>query len=313
MTRYVIQRLLATVPVLVLIAMITFGILHLAPGDPVAVLLGDEATAEEVAQMRTKMGLDRPIYVQFGLWFFQVLQGDLGKSVFSGQPVIEAILERLEPTLALAVFSAILAVLIAIPLGVLAAWRANTWVDRLAMVLSVLGFSIPSFWLGINLIFAFGVQFRLLPVMGYASLSEGLGPFVKHLILPTLTLGLIHAALIARMTRASMLEILREDYIRTARAKGLKERPVLIRHALRNAAISIITIVGLSFAGLVAGVVVTETVFAIPGVGRLVVDAVLHRDYPIIQGAILLVGSLYVFINLAVDLLYTYFDPRVKY
>jgi len=304
---------LATVPVLVLIALITFGILHLAPGDPAAVLLGDEATREEVVELREKMGLNRPIYIQFGVWLGQVLQGDLGKSVFSGQPVLQAIFERIEPTLSLAVLSATLAVFIAVPLGVLAAWRANTWIDRLSMVLSVIGFSIPAFWLGINLIFVFGVKLRLLPVMGYASLAEGPLPFLKHLILPSVTLGLIHAALIARMTRSSMLEILREDYIRTARAKGLKERLVLVRHALRNAAISIITIIGLSFAALVAGVVVTETVFAIPGVGRLVVDAVVHRDYPIIQGGILLVGSAYVFINLAVDLLYTYFDPRVKY
>jgi len=313
MKSYIIKRLLATIPVLVLIAVITFAILHLAPGDPASVLLGDQGTAEEVEELRKKMQLDRPIYVQFGTWFVQVVQGDLGKSVFSGQPVLHALAERLEPTLALASLSAMLAILIAIPLGVLAAWRANTWIDRGAMILSVLGWSIPAFWLGINLIFLFGLQLRILPVMGYMPLKEGVVPFLKHLIMPVVTLGLVNAALIARMTRASMLEILQEDYIRTARAKGLTERLVLIRHALRNAAIAIITIVGLSFAALVAGVVVTETVFAIPGVGRLVVDAVLRRDYPIIQGAILMVGSTYVFINLAVDLLYTYFDPRVKY
>ena len=313
MIGYTLQRLLATVPVLALIGVITFGILHLAPGDPAAVLLGDAASPEETAELRKKMGLDRPIYLQFGKWASQVIRGDLGKSVFSGQPVIQAISDRLEPTLALSIFSMIMSILIAIPLGVLAAWRANTWIDRGSMVLSVLGFSIPAFWLGVNLIFFFGVKTRLLPVMGYSPLADGFRPFLEHLILPSVTLGLVHAALIARMTRASMLEILREDYIRTARAKGLRERAVLLRHALKNAAISIVTIVGLSFAGLIAGVVVTETVFAIPGVGRLIVEAVLHRDYPIIQGALLMIGAMYVFINLAVDLLYTWFDPRVKY
>jgi len=263
--------------------------------------------------MRQKLGLDRPLYIQFWKWLAQLFRGDLGNSVLSGQPVLEAITERLEQTLSLSITAGCLTVFIALPLGILAAWKANTWIDRSTMVFATLGFSIPAFWVGINLIYLFSVKLRILPVMGYVPLKEGLVPFLKHLALPTLTLTLAYAALIVRMTRASMLEILREEYIRTARAKGLQERLVLLRHALKNAAIPIVTIIGISFGGLVSGVVVTETVFAIPGVGRLVVEAVANRDYPIIQGGILLVGLSYVLINLVVDLLYCYFDPRVKY
>ena len=313
MQRYLAQRLLASLPVLLVVAFLTFGILQFAPGDPAAVLLGEQATREDILRLRHKLGLDRPIPLQFAIWMGHVLRGDLGESLFSGQPVTKAIAERLEPTLSLALFAIIIALLLALPLGVLAAWRANTWVDRAVMVFAVLGFSIPAFWLGINLIYLFGVQLRLLPVMGYQPLSGGLGPYLKHLILPSVTLGLISAALIARITRASMLEVLREDYIRTARAKGLGERVVLLRHALKAASIPILTIIGLAFAGLITGVVVTETVFAIPGVGRLIVGAVVHRDYPIIQGAILLVAASYVFVNLVVDILYSYLDPRVRY
>ncbi len=313
MKEYIIKRLIAALPVLGLVSVITFSILYLAPGDPVEMLLGDEATKEDADRIRHKLGLDRPPHIQFFTWMSNILRGDFGNSVFTGQPVLQAITERLEPTLCLAFISESLAILIALPLGILAAWKANSYIDRLAMVFAVLGFSIPAFWLGINLIFFFSVKIRLLPVMGYVPLKEGLAPFLKHLILPALTLAYTRAALIARMTRASMLEILSEDYIRTARAKGLVERQVLLSHALKNCGIPIVTIIGISIAHLVVGVVIVETVFAIPGVGRLIVEAVLHRDYPIIQASMLMVGSSYVIINLLVDLVYCYFDPRIKY
>jgi peptide/nickel transport system permease protein len=301
------------IPVLLVVATITFALLHLTPGDPAAVLLGDQATPEDIARIRQKLGLERPIYIQYGLWLIRVFQGDLGESLFLNRSVVRAIGERLEPTLSLAILAELIAVSLAIPLGVLAAWKANTWVDRTVMVFAVLGFSIPVFWLGLNFIFLFSVKLRLLPVAGYQPLAEGFLPFLRYLILPAVTLGLIHAALIARMTRSSMLEVLREDYIKTARAKGLSETLVLMRHAFRSASVPVVTIIGLSFAGLVTGVVVTETVFSIPGVGRLIVSAVLTRDYPLIQGVILLVACAYVFINLAVDLLYVYLDPRIRY
>ena len=303
MKMYVLQRLLTALPVLGLIAVITFTILHLAPGDPAAVLLGDLATAEDIAQLREDMGLERPLYVQFGVWLSNIIQGDFGRSIFSEQPVLQAFAERLEPTLSLAIISEILAIVIALPLGILAAWRPNTWIDRFAMIFAVMGFSIPSFWLGINLIYLFSLKIHLLPVLGYVPLKEGLVPFLRHLTLPILTVGFISAALIARISRASMLEVLREDYIRTARAKGLREKVVLFRHAFKNASIPVVTMIGLSFGHLVAGLVVVETVFAIPGAGRFIVEAVLHRDYPVIQGALLLVGLSYVIINLVVILL----------
>jgi peptide/nickel transport system permease protein len=313
MKLYVLQRLVAALPVLLLVTVITFSILHFTPGDPAVLLLGDDATEAEIIKMQQKLGLDRPVYVQYWKWLTRLVQGDFGNSVLSGQPVLQAMTERLEQTLVLSIASLCMAVLIALPLGIIAAWKANTWIDRSAMVFATLGFSIPAFLVGINLIYLFSVKLHMFPVMGYVSLKEGLFPFVRHLALPTITLALAYAALIGRMTRATMLEILREDYIRTARAKGLQERLVLLRHALRNAAIPIVEIIGISFGNLVAGVVVTETVFAIPGLGRLIVEAVANRDYPIIQGSILLVGLSYVLINLIVDLLYCYFDPRVKY
>jgi len=313
MAGYLLQRLLATIPVLGLIAIITFGILHLTPGDPATVLLGDAATSEETSELRKKMGLDRPIYVQFGKWFAQVVQGDLGKSAFSGQPVLRAIADRLEPTLALSIFSMVMSLLVAIPLGVLAAWRANTWVDRSSMILSVLGFSIPAFWLGINLIFLLGVRVRLLPVMGYSPLAEGLIPCLQHLILPSVTLGLVNAALIARMTRASLLEILQEDYIRTARAKGLSEPRITVHHALRNALIPVVTVIGPLFAALMTGSMVVEQIFAIPGMGKFFVWSVLNRNYPVIMGTVLLYAVFLIIANLVVDIMYAWLDPRIRY
>lgn len=313
MSTYVIQRLLAAIPVLLLVGLITFALLRVTPGDPAAVLAGEHATPENIAQIREKLGLNEPIYIQLGRWLGQILRGDLGDSLFTGYKVSTLIRQRLEPTLSLAFLAEIIAVSLALPLGILAAWRANSWIDRAVMVFAVLGFSVPVFWLGFNLIWLFSVNLGLLPAAGYTPISRGIWPWLKSLILPSVTLGLIFSALIARMTRASMLEILREDYIRTARAKGLGERVVLLRHALKNAAVPIVTIIGIGFAALITGVVVTETVFALPGMGRLIVDSMLRRDYPVIQGALLLVAGAYVFVNLVVDLTYAYFDPRIRY
>ncbi|MFN3974184.1 MAG: ABC transporter permease [Dehalococcoidia bacterium] len=313
MSTYVVQRLLAAIPVLLLVGLITFALLRVTPGDPAAVLAGEYATPENIARIRTQLGLDQPVYIQLGRWLGQVLRGDLGDSLFTGYKVTTLIRQRLEPTLSLAFLAEIVAISLALPLGILAAWRANSWIDRAVMVFAVLGFSVPVFWLGFNLIWLFSVNLGLLPAAGYTAISQGLWPWLKSLILPAVTLGLIFSALIARMTRASMLEILREDYIRTARAKGLGERVVLLRHALKNAAVPIVTIIGIGFAALITGVVVTETVFALPGLGRLIVDSMLRRDYPVIQGALLLVAAAYVLVNLIVDLTYAYFDPRIRY
>lgn len=305
-------RLLATFPVLALVALIVFSLLFLAPGDPASVLAGDQATAEDIARLRVALGLDQPFLTQFARWIGNILRGDLGTSVFSGRPVTQLITQRIEPTLALTVLALLLALLLALPMGVLAAWRSGTRVDRALMGFAVLGFSIPVFVLGYLLIALFSSGAGLFPVQGYRPLADGIGPFLHHLLLPALALALVNAALIARTTRAAMLEVLGQDYIRTAHAKGLAPVRVLVRHALANAAIPIVTVVGISLASLISGVVVTETVFNIPGVGRLVVDAILRRDYPVIQGVVLMFAVLYVLINLLVDLSYGWFDPRIR-
>ena len=319
MKAYILRRLLATIPVLAVVALFTFTLLRIVPGDPAAVLAGHEASTEDVERIRTRLGLDRPLPVQLGAWIGQLVRGDLGYSIRKGdESVMSLIMGRIEPTLSLAIITEVAAVLIAVPIGVLAAWKANTWIDRAVMVFAALGFSMPVFWVGFILIWifglwAFGLDFPLLPVAGYSPLGEGLGQYARHLILPAITLGLVLIALIARMTRASMLEILREDYVRTARAKGISENLVLVRHALRNASLPIITVIGLGVAALLSGAVVTESVFAIPGMGRLAVDAIVARDYPVIQGLIIVLATLYVFINLAVDIIYAYLDPRIRY
>ena len=310
---YILRRLLASIPVLLLVGIITFSLLHLAPGDPAAIIAGDLASPEQVAETRRLLGLDKPFLVQVGLWFGRLLQGDLGTSIFSGHTVASLIASRLEPSLSLGLLGILLSVLIGVPLGALAAWKANTWIDRSVMFFVVVGFSVPVFWLGFNLVWLFSVSLQLLPAAQYKPLSQGVGPWLRHLILPAVTVAIVFAALIARMTRSSMLEVLREDYIRTARAKGLAERVVLVRHALKAASLPIITVIGLIFALMVTGLVVTETVFAIPGVGRLVVDAVIRRDYPVIQGVMMAVAVVYVFINLLVDVMYAYLDPRIRY
>ncbi|PJX20972.1 peptide ABC transporter [Advenella sp. S44] len=313
MLTYIARRLVATLPVIFMVAIVIFAILRLTPGDPAAIIAGDDATAAQLAQIRQAMGLDQPIYTQFIVWVGRLLQGDLGVSLLSGTPVLDMIAGRMGPTLALAISTIVLTVVIAIPLGVIAAWRQGKILDRLIMSLSVLGFSIPTFVVGYLLIYFFAIQLDWLPVQGYKPLSAGLLPFAQRLILPTLALSAIYVALIARITRSSIIEVMGDDYIRTARAKGLKEKSVLMRHALRNAAVPIVTVIGIGIASLISGVVVTESVFNLPGLGRLVVEAVLARDYPVIQGLILLFSFVYILINLVVDLLYTVFDPRIRY
>jgi peptide/nickel transport system permease protein len=310
---YIIRRLLATIPVMGVVALFVFSLLYIAPGDPAAVIAGDLATSEDIARIHAKLGLDEPFLLRFGNWLWGVLHGDLGVSIFTNLPVTQLIGQRLEPTAALTITTLIVSIAFAIPLGVVAAWKVGTWVDRGVMVIAVLGFSLPSFVLAYILILVFSIELDWLPVQGYASIRDGLGPFIAHLILPSIALGLIYGALIARITRASMLEVLSQDYIRTAQAKGLAQDAVLVRHALRNAAIPIATVIGIGLALLISGVIVTETVFAIPGIGRLTVDAILRRDYPIIQGVILMFSAAYVLVNLAVDISYTLLDPRVRY
>jgi len=290
-----------------------FALLYLSPGDPAAIIAGDTATVDDIVRIRAKLGLDQPVYIQFGGWVWRLLQGDLGISIFTNLPVSKLVEQRLEPTVALTITTLIVSVLAAIPMGVLAAWKAGSWIDRLVMVFAVLGFSVPVFVLAYMLIFVFAIWADLLPVQGYVSITAGFWPFLSHIILPSTALGMVFAALIARITRASMLDVLAQDYIRTAQAKGLSSEKVLIGHALKNAAVPIVTIIGIGVALLIGGVVVTETVFAIPGLGRLTVDAILRRDYPIIQGIILIFSAAYVLVNLLVDLSYTLIDPRIRY
>ncbi|HEX6959631.1 MAG TPA: ABC transporter permease [Ferrovibrio sp.] len=313
MLRLIASRLVAAIPVMGVVAIFVFLLLRLSPGDPAAILAGDAATPEAIAAIRTGLGLDQPIWQQFVTWIGDLAQGDLGRSVLSKQPVMHMIADRVEPTISLALVTLIFSVAVAVPIGIIAAWKQSSWIDRGIMALSVAGFSVPVFVLGYILIYIFSIRLDLLPVQGFVSISEGFWPFLQNLILPTLALGFIYIALFARITRASMLEVLGEDYIRTAHAKGLSEHVVLIRHALRNAAVPIVSVVGIGFALLIGGVVITETVFNIPGLGRLVVEAVLARDYPIIQGIILLFSGIYVLINLAVDIAYVLLDPRIRY
>jgi len=309
---YLICRVLSVVPVMLVVAVIAFLLIHLSPGDPAALIAGDFATAEDIARLHTALGLDEPLWRQFALWAGRLLQGDLGTSIFTHVPVTQLLAQRVEPTLSIAALTMTLSILVAIPLGVLAAYRAGSWVDRLVMVFAVLAFSVPVFLVGYLLIYGFAVKLQWLPVQGYTSLSHGVWPWLRNLILPCVNLALVYIALITRMTRATVLEVLHEDYIRTARAKGLAVLPVL-EHALRNAAIPIATTVGVGIALLIGGVVVTETVFAIPGLGRLVIDAVEHHDYPVIQSVLLISAGTYVLINLLIDLSYRLFDPRIRY
>lgn len=313
MLSFILRRLLATIPVMLVVAVFVFLMLRLTPSDPAAIIAGDNANAEQVAAIRHQLGLDQPILTQFFIWMGKILTGDLGESFFFKKTVAELIADRIQPTLSLAFFTILLAVLVAVPLGVLAAARQGTIIDRVVMGFSVLGFSVPVFVIGYLLIYVFAIHLNWLPVQGYQRIQLGVWGWFQRLILPSITLAIIYVALIARMTRTSVLEVLSEDYIRTARAKGQIERKVLFRHALRNAAVPIVTVIGLGIALLIGGVVVTESVYTIPGLGRLTVDAVLARDYPVIQAVILLFSLVYVLINLVVDIIYTLLDPRIRY
>ena len=313
MLGYTIRRLLATIPVIGMVALFVFSLLYLTPGDPAAVIAGDIATVEDIERIRQKLGLDQPFLTRFWVWASAVLQGDLGISIFTNLPVTQLIGQRVGPTLSLALCTLIVSVAIAVPMGVIGAWKAGKLIDRLVMLFSVAGFSMPVFVLAYVLIYLFAIDLDWLPVQGYTPLREGFWAWLRHLILPSIALGTIYIALIARITRAAMLDVLAQDYVRTAHAKGLAPSAVLLGHALKNAAVPIVTIIGIGIALLISGVVVTESVFAIPGIGRLTVDAILRRDYPIIQGVILLFSTLYVLVNLAVDLSYRFFDPRIQY
>jgi peptide/nickel transport system permease protein len=313
MTRYLASRFAGMVVVMLLVAALVFFITRLAPGDPAAVMLGEQATAADIAQLRSTYGLDKPLPVQFALWLGQLSTGNLGQSIFLQRPVTQALWERAEPTLFLTLFSIVIAALIGIPCGIASAvWRGKA-VDQLLSGFAMLGASVPSFWLGLVLMQLFAVGLGWFPVAGYGDPGVPLFDRLHHLVLPAIVLGMVNSALILRFTRASMLDVLGEDHIRTARAKGAGEARVILHHALRNALIPLITVLGLTFALLIGGAIVTETVFGLPGVGNLVVSAVLRRDYPVIQGALLVIAALYVLINLATDLLYLAVDPRVAY
>jgi peptide/nickel transport system permease protein len=313
MLAYVVRRILATIPVMAIVALFVFSLLYIAPGDPAAVIAGDQATPADVERIRQSLGLDRPFLVQFGDWVWNILHANLGTSMFTGLPVTKMIAQRLEPTLSLMAVTLVFAIAVAVPLGVLAAWRAGSLLDRAIMAFAVFGFSVPVFVVGYLLAYLFALELEWLPVQGYTPLSEGLWPWFSNLILPAIALGCVYIALIARITRAAMLEVLAQDYIRTARAKGIGQTGILFVHALKNASVPIVTVIGIGIALLIGGAVVTESVFVIPGLGRLTIDAILRRDYPVIQGVVVLFSFLYVLVNLLVDLIYTLLDPRIRY
>jgi len=313
MASYLIKRILATIPVMLFVAVFIFLLLRLTPGDPAAIIAGDFATDAQIAEIREKLGLSEPLWRQFFIWFGNVLQFEMGESFYYKKQVSELIATRIEPTLSLSLLTILLTVAIAVPLGTLAAYRQGTWVDRGIMGFSVLGFSVPVFVIGYGLIYLFSLYLGWLPVQGYARLTDGVGAWLYHLILPSVALSVIFVAFIARMTRTSVLEVLGEDYIRTARAKGQTETKVLMRHALRNAAVPVVTVIGLAIAILIGGVVVTESVFNIPGLGLMTVEAVLNRDFPTVQAVILFFSVVYVLINLLIDISYTLLDPRIRY
>jgi len=313
MLAYFLRRVIATIPVVLMVALFVFSLLYIAPGDPAAIIAGDQATPDDVERIRASLGLDRPFLVRFFEWLWNVVRGDLGTSIFTNLSVSHMISQRIEPTLSLMSLTLILSLSFAIPMGVIAAWKHGSLIDRGVMTLAVFGYSTPVFVVGYLLAYLFALQLDWLPVQGFTSIRQGLVPFLRNLILPAVALGLIYMALIARITRATMLDVLSQDYVRTAKAKGVAQKGILFVHALKNAAVPIVTIVGIGFATLIGGSVVTESVFAIPGLGRLTVDAILRRDYPVIQGVVLLFSFIYVVVNLAVDLLYTVFDPRIRY
>ena len=310
---FVGKRVLSTIPVMAVVALFVFSLLYLAPGDPAHVIAGEQATAEDIAKIAQGLGLDRPFLARFVSWCWGILHGDLGTSIFTSQPVTVLIAQRVEPTLSLMAVTLVLSIVIAVPMGVVAAWKAGTFVDRAFMAFAVVAFSVPGFVIGYLLVFVFALQLGWLPVQGYTPIENGLWPWFANLILPATTLGCVYIAYIARITRASMLEVLEQDYVRTARSKGVGQTQILFVHALKNAAAPIVTVIGAGVALLIGGAVVTESVFAIPGLGRLTIDAILSRDYPVIQALVLLFSAAYVLINLAVDMIYTLLDPRIRY
>jgi peptide/nickel transport system permease protein len=312
MTAYILRRLALLIPVLLVVAIVVFALVHLTPGDPAAVILGDRATAEDIARLRNQLGLNDPLPVQFVRWFGNLLRLDFGESIFLGEPVTSALLDRVQPTVLLTLYALLVQVLIGIPAGVAAAVRYNSVLDRVLTVVAISGSAVPTFFLGIMLILIFAVRLRWLPSGGYVPPGEDLVGHIKGMLLPAFALGFSSAGLLARMVRSSMLDVMREDYVRTAFAKGLAEKIVVVRHALRNALIPALTVIGISVGALLGGAVVTETVFTIPGMGRLVVQSIARRDYPVIQGAIIAIAMTYVLVNLIVDVLYVYTDPRVR-
>lgn len=310
MFSYILRRIVATIPVMVIVALFVFSLLYFAPGDPAAVIAGDQATPADVERIRATLGLDRPFLVRFGEWAWHIIQGDLGTSIFTNLPVSTMIAQRIEPTLSLMVLTLLIAITIAVPMGVVAAWKAGSWIDRFVMGFAVLGFSVPTFVVGYLLAYFFALRLDWVPVQGYTPLSQGIGPWFANLILPSLALGSAYIALIARITRATMMEVLQQDYVRTARAKGVGQTGILFLHALKNAAVPIVTVIGLGIALLIGGAVITESVFAIPGVGRLMVDSIFARDYPVVQGLTLVLAVLVSLTFLATDLTVAWLDPR---
>jgi peptide/nickel transport system permease protein len=313
MFSYLIRRVLATIPVMAIVALFVFSLLYIAPGDPAAVIAGDQASPEDIEKIRKSLGLDRPFLLRFTEWAWSLLQGDLGTSMFTGMKVTELIGQRIEPTLSLMFVTLVFAIVIAVPAGVLAAWKVGTWIDRFIMALCVLGFSVPVFVVGYLLSYFFALERDWFPVQGYTAMKQGFWPWLENLVLPGVALGFVYIALIARITRATMLEVLSQDYIRTAKAKGMGTTGILFLHALKNASVPIVTVIGIGVALLIGGAVVTESVFAIPGLGRLTIDAIVRRDYPVIQGLVVIFSFIYVLVNLLIDLLYTLLDPRIRY
>ena len=313
MGAYIIKRTFATIPVMVVVAFCVFSLLYITPGDPAAIIAGEYASSADVDRICTSLGLDRPFVVRFGEWFWGILNGDMGRSIFTGLPITRVIAQRFEPTLSLMALTLLVSISLAVPIGVIAARNHGTWIDRLMMTFAILGFSIPVFVIGYLLAFVFAHELDWLPVQGYTPLAEGVWPWLRNLILPAFALGCVYIALIARITRATMLEVLNQDYIRSARAKGLGEGSILFGHALKNASVPIVTVIGNGLTLLIGGSVVTESVFALPGLGRLTIDAILQRDYPVIQGIVLTFSFIYVLVNLLIDLLYVTLDPRIRY
>ena len=310
---YTLRRIVILLPTAMLVALFAFILMHLIPGSPAVVMLGDDATPETIAQLEKEMGIDKPIYVQFQRWFFKLLQGDLGESIFFDRPVLDLIMGAMGPSLLLAVLSLGISLVIGICAGVLAAVKRNSWIDQLSLTSALLGASIPSFWLGLTLILLFSVKIQIFPTSGYQSiLDSGDITNIKYLILPALALGLPSSALITRLTRSAMLDVLGKDYVNTARAKGLRERSVILKHALRNATIPVVTVTSFTFMNILSRAVVTESIFRIPGLGSLIVTSIMRRDYPTIQGILLVIAGMYIAVNLITDLTYTLIDPRIR-